>query len=194
MIIDFVKSMRWVDFLIYSITDPRALYRSIREKEIEALVLGPVFLLIIAIAGKLASSLLYTQSGFFYYRITYGLIMSVLLYATAIVIAASLMDIYSQLTGNSGSGRGMAAVLLYSFFPMSFILPPTLIFVITGFAPLFFYTLIWLILFVKCSYNAVTGISEMLSISVPKAVTIFIFPAIFIILLGPALVQIMEVF
>lgn len=179
MIGAFIKSLRWVDLLIYSITDPRALYRTVRDYKNEALFLGPVILFFIALAGTLASSVLFTQSGYFYYKITYGLIMTVLLYAVILLVSASLMDLYLQFSGTGSDVKGIAVVLLYSFFPMCFILPLTVIFSVLNFAPVFFYSLFWFLVFIKCSYNAVSGISEIFSLTAARAFFVFIFPFLF---------------
>lgn len=93
---------------------------------------------------------------------------------------AALMDMISQFLGHKGNIREMISLLNFSLFPQMFILPLTFIFAVINFAPFYMMPFFGIVLFVWSAWVAVTGISEMHSVDVSRAILIFIFPYVLI--------------
>jgi len=180
MILNELKSLRWADLLLYSLLDPRSLYRQINRNEPKAFTLSFVMPAIVAIVEILTLSLLGKQTPFFYYKVTYGWILLFLCQALASMIAASLMDMASQFFGWKGNIREFIILINFSLFPRVFILPLVYIFRVFNFAPLFFHAFFSLGLLVWSALVVIQGVSEMHSCNFGKATLVFPFPAILI--------------
>lgn len=179
MITADIKSLKWSDFFLYTLVNPRNLYRIISSRERRGLALSfivPIFAVIIDI---ISISLLSEETGFFYYKITYGWILLILIVLSKIIVSASIMDLISQFLGFNGRIRELISIINFSIFPKALILSLVYIFKILNFAPVFFYMFFSFVLFLWSAFIAIQGISEMHSISFGRALFIFIFPYIF---------------
>jgi hypothetical protein len=172
--------LRWTDFFFNALVDPRGLYRSIAAREVNPLAMSFIVPAVVVITDILSISLLGDQTGFFYYKVTYGWILLLLVAVLRYVITASLMDLISQLMGCQGRVGQMIPLLNYSLFPMVLILPVVHIFKTINFAPIFFYMFFSLVLFLWSAFIAIQGVSEMHKTGFGKSLVIFIFPYLFV--------------
>jgi len=179
MIISTLRSLLWVDFFLYAVIDPRALFRQIKKNDPRCFGLSFFVPLIVSIVEILTVAIMGREGSFFYYKISYGWILNFLLLSFFIVITASLMDLVSQFLGNKGNIKEMITLVNFSIFPKVFLLPLIYIFNVINFAPIFFYILFSFGLFVWSAIIAIQGISEMHSLDFGKSLLIFIFPVIF---------------
>ncbi|MBN1531106.1 MAG: YIP1 family protein [Spirochaetes bacterium] len=173
---DTIKSMRWVDFFLYAITDPGALYRQIQKNEPRPLVLSFAVPVFAALTGIIAGSLVGVESRFFYSKLTYGWLLSVVSSLFTIVAAAALMDAFAQFLGYRGNMKEMMALVNFSQLPKIFVLPLVLIFRTIHFAPPFFYVLFSVLVALWSAFIVVKGIAEMHDSGAGRAVIIFLFP------------------
>ncbi len=180
MMLETIKSLRWADFFLYAITDPRELYRRIKQKDPDPFSLSFVAPAIIALFDILVLSLVGKETGFFYYKLTYGWILVFIYAVFKIVIYTSLVDITAQFFGCKGNIREMLTMANFSVFPCVFFLPLFYLFAAIDFAPGFFYVFFSILFFIWYVMIFVQGISEMHSIDFGKSFVIFILPAIFI--------------
>ncbi len=174
-----LKSLRWGDYFILALTDPRGLYRLIARNEPKHLALGFSVPAAAAIAEIIAASLLGAQGTFFYYKITYGWVLLFLYTVTRWIVSAALMDLAAQFWGYRGNIKEMISVVNYSLVPMLLILPVVTIFTVIPFATVFFCVSGWICLAVWSAAIAAQGISEMHECSFGRALFIYLFPAIF---------------
>lgn len=180
MIVAKIRSLRWADFYLYSLLDPRLLYRQIAANDPKHFALSFTVPAMAAICDIIASSLLGKETSFFYFKITYGWILVFLYTAVKIVISCSLIDLLAQFLGYRGNIREILSLVNYSLFPQIFILPLTYIIVILNFAPLVVYVMISIALFLWSCMIVVMGLAEMHSINPGRAVVLLLFPYIFI--------------
>lgn len=180
MILETFKSLRWADFFLYALTDPRELYRRVKQKDPDPFALSFIVLLITALFDILVLSLMGGETGFFYYKISYGWILVFLYALFKIVIYSSLVDVTAQFFGYNGNIREMITIANFSIFPGVLFLPGFYFFAIVDFAPAFFYIFFSIVFFVWYVMIFVQCISEMYSIDFGKSFVIFILPAVFI--------------
>ncbi len=178
------RTLRWTDFFFNALVDPRALYRSIAAREVNPLAMSFLVPAAVVITDILSLSLLGQQTGFFYYKVTYGWILLLLIAVMRYVITASLMDLISQLMGFEGRIGQMIPLLNYSIFPRVLILPVVHIFKTINFAPIFFYMFFSFALFLWSAFIAIQGVSEMHKTGFGKSLVIFIFPYLFMGIIG----------
>jgi hypothetical protein len=176
----FARTIGWTDFFLNALVDPRALSRGIAAREGNSLAMSFMVPAVVVISDLLSLSLLGEQTGFFYYKVTYGWILLLLLAVLRYVITASLMDLLSQLMGYEGRVGQIIPLLNYSLFPRVLILPLVHIFKTINFAPIFFYMFFSLTLFLWSAFIAIQGVSEMHKTGFGKSLVIFIFPYLFI--------------
>ena len=119
MILAELKSLRWADLLLYSLLDPRSLYRQINRNEPRSFALSFLMPAAVAIIELLTLSLLGKQTPFFYYKVTYGWILLFLCQALISVIAASLMDMASQFFGWKGNIREFTMASVKNIFSVT---------------------------------------------------------------------------
>ncbi len=174
------RTLRWTDYFFTALVDPRSLYRIIAGRETSPLAMSFIVPAAAVIADILALSMLAKQTGFFYYKVTYGWILLLLLAVLRYVITASLMDLMSQLMGCQGRIGQMIPLLNYSLFPRLFILPVVNIFKTINFAPIFFYFFFSFAFFIWSAFIAIQGVSEMHKTGFGKSLVIFIFPYLFV--------------
>jgi len=180
MIVETIKSLRWTDFFIYAITDPRELYRRIKQKDPDPFALSFIIPAIVAFFDILGMSLAGKETGFFYCKISYGWLLVFIYAVFKIVIYSSLVDATAQFFGYKGNIREMMTIVNFSIFPGIFFLPVFYLFSIINFAPGFFYVFFSILFFIWYVMIFVQGISEMHSIDFGKSFVIFILPAVFI--------------
>ena len=171
-----IKSLLWVDFFLYSVTDPGKLYRQIQKNDPRPYALSFSVPIIVSLIEILAGSCMSAQTPYFYYRVTYGWIMSVIITLFSVIVAGTLMDMMAQLMGYSGRIKDIICLLNYSLFPGALILPVVYIFKVINFAPLFFYVLVSIMLFLWSAFIAIKGISEMHSSGFARSFIIYFFP------------------
>lgn len=180
MIIAKIRSLRWADFFLFALLDPRLLYRQIAANDPRPFALSFAVPAMAAISEILASSLMGKETSFFYFKITYGWILIFIYTAVKIIISCSLIDLIAQFLGHKGNVREIVSLANYSLFPQLFILPLTYIFVIINFAPVVLYVMISLALFIWSCIIVVMGLAEMHSINTGRAVLLLLFPYIFV--------------
>jgi hypothetical protein len=178
MILSELRSLRWADFFLNALLDPRALCRLIGRNEIKSFVLSFAVPAATVIIDILTLSLLGRETHFFYYKVTYGWIFLFLLVSFKVLMMAALMDMAAQFFGFKGSVRQLIVLVNFSLFPEIFILPLVYFFKIVGFAPIFFFILFYAGLSVWSALIAIQGISEMHGTGIGKSVVIYLFPAI----------------
>ena len=174
------KSFNWSDFFLYTLIDPRQLYKNILESELKTYKLSFAVPAIVSITNIIAMSLLGNETSFFFYKVSYGWILFFLLWVLRNVVSSSLMDLISQFMGYKGKVKDMISLLNFSIFPHALLLPIIYIFKVLNFAPLFFYIFITFLLFIWSAFITILGISEMHSINFPRAILIYVFPYLFV--------------
>ncbi|MBN2159394.1 MAG: YIP1 family protein [Spirochaetes bacterium] len=180
MIVTELKLLRWADLFLNALIDPRALYRQIARREPKAFALSFVVPAAVAAFNILTLSLLGKETGFFYYKITYGWILVFLYEALIALLSAALMDMAAQFFGYRGNIRDFITLVNFSLFPKIFILPLVYIFRIFNFAPLFFYTFFSMALLVWSALIAIQAISEMQPAGLGRATLIYLFPLLLV--------------
>jgi len=180
MRLETIKSLRWADFFLYTITDPRELYRRIKQKDPDPFILSFIIPAVIVLFDILALSLMGKETGFFYYKMSYGWILVFIYAVFKIIVYSSLVDVTAQFFGCRGNIREILTIANFSIFPMVFFLPAFYLFTVINFAPGFFYVFFSILFFIWYVMIFVQGISEMHSIDFGKSFVIFIIPALFI--------------
>ena len=176
--LETIRSLGWTDFFLYALTDPRELYRRIRQKEPDAFALSFIVPVLAVFSDILGLSLMGKETGFFYYKISYGLIFIIIYTLVKIFIYSALVDVTAQFFGYSGNIRDIITITNFSMFPKVFLTPCLYIFAMTDFAPGFFYILLSVIFFIWFVIILVQGISEMHSIKFGESFLIYTLPAI----------------
>ncbi|HOP64664.1 MAG TPA: YIP1 family protein [Spirochaetota bacterium] len=179
MKLESFRTLAWADFFLYSMIDPRALYRRIKQKEPDPFWISFIVPASVSLSGILTISLMGRESAFFYYKLSYGWIFVFLYTFLKTVIYASLIDVAAQFSGLKGNIREVISSVNFSMLPELFILPAAYPFIVGDFIPLFFYVLFSLVCFVWHVLILVQAISEMHIIDFGKAFLIYIMPAVF---------------
>ncbi len=190
----YLRSLVWTDYFFYSISDFREVYRRIRldgGKSIALSFMVPFFVSAVSVISvSLAGG---AVTGFFYYRITYGIILAFILEVFQVFIYSALMDGVSQLQGLRGNVKEIVAVVNYAQFPRVFILPLVSFFAIIDFGVFFFYAVGIAVFFVWYVVNLMQGLSEMHSIDMGRAFAIYILPAVAFGLIGISVLVLVSV-
>ena len=178
--IETLRSLRWVDYYLFALVDPRKLVTLISRGEPKPLPLSLIAVAAVTIVDILASSLLSPQTPFFYHKITYGWMLLILIALLKIVLIAALVDLTCQYLGYEGTVKMLIPLLAFSLFPQILILPLVYIFTVFRFAPLFFYVFFSVALFVWSALIVMVGLSEINKIPFSKSALIVIVPFILI--------------
>lgn len=178
MSLEKFRTLAWADFFLYSLIDPRALYRRIKQKEPDAFWFSFIVPASVALSDILLLSLMGRGSPFFYYKISYGWILVFLFTFIKILIYTSLIDMTAQFAGLKGNVRELFAIVNFSMLPELFILPAAYPFIVGDFIPAFFYVLFSIICFAWHVLIIVQSISEMHSIDFGRAFLIYMMPAV----------------
>ena len=180
MTIESIKSLRWTDYFLYTILDPRELYRRVKQKDPDPLILSFLIPLVYSIFTILVVSLTGKETDFFYHKMSYGWILIFIYTLFKIMIYGSLVDITAQFFGYRGNIREILTICNFSFFPELFFLPVFYAFVVIDFAPYFFYVIFSIGFFIWQVMILAQGFSEMHSIDFNKSIVILIIPAVLI--------------
>ncbi len=179
-----IRTLRWADIFIYSIVDPRAMYRQIRENPVSVVKMSFIIPAIVALTEILAASMLGGKTSFFYYKISYGWILHFILLSFFVIVVSALIDMACQFMGLRGNIREIVTLVNFSLFPKVFLLPVVCMFSVINFAPAFFYFLASFCFYIWSALIAVQGISEMHESGVGKSLLFFLFPTILMGLVG----------
>lgn len=167
-----------IDYFYNALVDPEKLSQIISIEEKKHFVVSAVVVAVVVFMDIVAQSLLATQSGFFYYKVTYGFVALFLINTLCIVVYAGLLTITLQIAGHQASGGFIINTLALAQVPRMFIVPVVLIFKSLYFAPVFFYSLGSLALIVWSIIIAMRCISQRYSIEAMKAIGILVAPAV----------------
>jgi hypothetical protein len=177
MKIDDIRSLKWSDFFIYALTDPGQMHRIIQRNDPAPFALSFTVPAVVALVDILSYNLLLSETTpYFYYKISYGWILAFLTASFKALVASSLMDFLSQAMGNAGRIKETVAIVNFSLMPGILMLPLMVVVAITDFAPLFFYFLFSLGLFVWSVYIAVRCLAEMHGVTPGRSLVIYAFP------------------
>jgi len=172
------RELGWADFFLYSLLDPRALYRRIKQRDPDAFLMSFIVPAAVALSDILVLSLMGKESHFFYYKISYGWILIFLYTILKVIVYASMMDMVAQFLGHRGNIRELMVLVNFAMLPELFLLPAVYPFIVTDFAASFFYVLFSIMLFIWHVLILIQGISEMHTIDFGKSFVIFILPAV----------------
>lgn len=176
--INELRSLRWADYFLFALYDPRALCRQIVKNEPRCFLLSFIVPAVIAIIDILAVSILGKETSFFYYKITYGWIQLFIFIVMLVALAAALMDSAVQLMGFPGKIRELLILLNFSLVPGIFILPLVYVFKVFHFAPIFFFILFFVLLCVWSMLIAIQGMSELHGSGIGRAAVICLAPVV----------------
>ena len=178
MTIESFRSLRWTDYFLYTILDPRELYRRVKQKDPDPFVLSFIIPAACSVFAILTMALAGKESSFFYHKLSYGWILVLLYTIFKIIIYSSLIDITAQFFGFRGNIKEIMTLYNFSLFPELFFLPIYYTFVTINFAPSFFYILFSIIFFIWQVMIFAQSFSEMHSIDFNKSIVILIIPAV----------------
>ena len=179
MTLEQLKSLKWVDVLFYALFEPRTMYRYIRDKR--SFSVYPTFWVpaMVVISEIVSLYLLKADSYMLYYSLTCGWLLHFIFLSVTIIISASLIDTAGQFAGFSGNIKHVISVINISLFPKIFLLPVTYIFSVIAFAPVSFYFMASIGLFIWSSVIVVLGVSEMNGADFGKSLLVCVFPGMF---------------
>jgi len=177
MNIEYIRSLRWVDYFYYTILDPRMLARLILQSEKRFFPLTFAIPLLLAASEIISVALLRKQTGFFLYKISYGWILLSFIIIISVFLIVWLIETALQFSNHSGNMKAEITLVNLACFPMILILPSVTIFVVLNFASVFFYFLFLVIYFLWSYLIIVLGVSEIHGISSGRAAAVCIVPA-----------------
>ncbi|HPJ14875.1 MAG TPA: hypothetical protein PLJ39_07360, partial [Spirochaetota bacterium] len=123
-----LKSLVWADYISALIMDPRLFAVKISESKRRILPSSLMISFLALFSVLLSLSILLPQSEFFYYKISYGLVLGYIILLAVLFVFALSADFVFQYLGFPGKGARIFSVLNYSLFPFIFILPGVVIF------------------------------------------------------------------
>ncbi len=170
--------VQFIDYFYNAIVDPEKLSQIIAVEEKKHFVISAVVVALVVFMDIVAQSLLSVQSGFFYYKVTYGFVALFLIHSVCIVIYAGLLTITLQIAGYQASGGFIINTIALAQIPRIFIVPVVLIFHSLYFAPVFFYSLGWLALMLWSIIIAMRCVSQRYSLDAIKAIGYLVLPVI----------------
>lgn len=182
MILDTFKRLTWTDYFLYALTDPRELYRRIRQKDPDPFPLSFAVPAAAALFDILAMSVMGSESGFFYYKVSYGWIFMFIYGLLKTVIYSALVDAAAQLYGYRGNIREVITLANFALFPGMLFMPFVLLFAVINFAPGFFYVFFSIAFFVWSVMVFVQSLSEMHAVEFGRAFIIAVVPVLFVII------------
>ncbi|MCU0822813.1 MAG: hypothetical protein MUC95_10160 [Spirochaetes bacterium] len=177
---DYFKSLEWVDYYFFSIIDPRRLMNLITRSEGSPFLMGYITLAVVSVMNILTFSLISRQSSFFYQKVTYGWILIFLLLVLFVIVYASMVDLFCQFRGKQGNAKAILNLMNISFFTHALILPLFFIFKVINFAPIFFLVLFILAVYIWQALIITLGISELHQTEFAESLVSFLFPSILI--------------
>lgn len=171
-----IKSLTWVDFLMECLLSPSKLALRVKNSENKIHKYGFIFPVFSTGISILSMSVLTSQDEFFYYKITYGWILLVIITVSQIFIIAALTDLIFQLRGKQGNVKKIVEILNFSFFPKILILAPVMLFVSINFAAPFWYFCMTLLTSIWGIYIVVRGLSEIFNVDIFSALVTYALP------------------
>lgn len=177
---EYLKSLQWVDYYFFAIIDPRRLANLIKREEGSPLLIGFITVAASAVINIITFSLMGAETSYFYNKITYGWISSLLVSILLIILYSALIDFFCQLRGKQGSIKAIISLLNISLFPHTLILPLFFIFKFIQFAPLFFLVIFMMGLTVWQAMIIIVGLSEMHQMPFSEALVAFLFPILLV--------------
>jgi len=167
-----------IDYFYNAIVDPEKLSQIIAVEERRHFAISALVVAVVVFMDLVAQSLLSVQSGFFYYKLTYGFVALFLINIICIVLYAGLLTITLQIAGYQASGGFIINALALAQIPRMFIVPVVLIFHSLYFAPVFFYSLGSLALVLWSITIAMRCLSQRYSLEPIKAIAYLAAPVI----------------
>jgi hypothetical protein len=178
--IEYIKSLKWIDYFFLCLLDPRRLVNLIGKKEGSPFLLGLFVVLIVSLFEIISISMFGQESNFFYYKISYGWVLVFFIVLLKIIVFCSLMDLGCQFREHPGSILRIINLVCFSFFPLIFILPVIMIVTTLNTVPVFFYILFSILLHFWQAVIIIQGISEIHQMTFGESLVIFLSPFIFI--------------
>ncbi|MBP7901549.1 MAG: hypothetical protein KA015_01905 [Spirochaetes bacterium] len=181
-----LKSLVWVDYISALIMDPRLFAVKISESKRRIFPSSFLVSFLALFSVILSFSMLLSQSEFFYYKITYGLVLGYVILMTGIFLFALSADFVFQYLGYPGKSGRIFSVMNYSLFPFIFVLPGVVIFNSIEFAPLALLSLavFGIAALVYSVYFLISVLSEMNSAPVLTALAAVFLPLIALSIAG----------
>ncbi len=177
--IEYIKSLKWIDYFFLCLLDPRRLVNLIARKEGGPFFIGILIVIIVSLFQIISLSMFGPETGFFYYKVSYGWIFTFLIVFLQIIIFSSMIDLFCQFREHPGSMMKTINLICFSFLPLIFILPLVIIFTTINFAPIFFYLIFCIMLHAWQAMIIIVGISEIHRIGFGESFVIFLSPFIF---------------
>jgi hypothetical protein len=177
--IEYIKSLKWVDYFFFCLLEPRRLVNLIARKEGSPFFIGLIIVIVASLFQIISLSMFGSETGFFYYKVSYGWVFIFLIVFLQVIIFSALIDLFCQFRGRSGSMMQTIIIVCFSFLPLFFILPVVIIFTTINFAPMFFYLLFCILLHAWQAMIIITGISETHRIGFGESFAVFLSPFIF---------------
>ena len=172
----YVRSLKWADWTVNVLTDPRALARQISSHATGFLPLSLLFPVLSALFAIVAFSLLSAQSGFFFSKVTYGWVLLAACNIGWALTISLLMGLALQFRGVQADLRALLSLAGFAQLPGIFILPAVSFFTVLNFAPMLFAVLFALAFAVWGAYILIAGVSELYSLSVGRSAAIYFVP------------------
>ncbi len=174
----YLRSLQWIDYYFYVFVEPRRLTHLLEIASVRHFMMGFFSIVLVSVIDIITGALLVPQTGFFYYAVTYGWILRVLIILTSILVYAGLLDMVFQYYGYQGSVRKLVPILSISLFPQVLLLPSVYIFKTFNFAPLFFNALFSVILTIWSLMIAVQCIAELHKMDFFRALVLTLLPVV----------------
>jgi hypothetical protein len=181
-----IRSLRWADFIMANLADPRLFARKLEESGF-AVHPGSFFVIVFyVLVMQLSFAALADQSSFFVYKMSYGLALHVLMAFGLILAAALASDLFFQMSCRPGAARQAFSIAAYALTPQLLVLPGTMMAVSLDIAPPLFWVLFLMGAAVWSVYILISATSEFRGVSFARAAASYAVPAI--ILAGSSLV------
>ena len=171
-----IRSLVWVDYLIDIITNPREL--ALKVVNGRNRIYYSTFILPVLSCGVfiIISSLLFNQTGYFYYKISYGWMLLIIFVIAYILVFSAVIDQIFQLKGKSGNVKRVINIINMSYFPALLILPLMLLVTSVNFIPVFWFLLLYLIVMIWSVFISSRGFAEIYGVELASAVLIYLIP------------------
>lgn len=175
---EYIKSLKWVDYFFLCLLEPRRLVNLISRKEGSPFFLGFLIVFIVSLFEIISLSMFGSETGFFFYKVSYGWVLVFLIFLFKIVVFSCLIDLFCQFRDHPGSIMRTINLVCFSFFPLVFILPVVVIVTTLNTVPIFLYILFSILLHFWQAMIIIQGISEIHQIGFGESLVIFLSPFI----------------
>lgn len=178
-----IRSLVWVDYLIDIITNPRELALKVvsgKNKVYFSTFLLPALSSCVFI---IVTSLLFNQSHYFYYKISYGWMLLIILSIVYILLFSAIIDQIFQFKGKPGNVKRIINIINMSCFPVLFVLPLMLLVTSINFLPFFLLIILLLVVLIWSVFISARGFAEIYEVELASAILIYMVPhvALFVI-------------